>query len=117
MAVTQYPAQVPQVVPVHQHDVVIILVVARRHLAGVFAAAVDAVGIQHAPRRRVHGITDFFGARRGTCHLKAIDSLTRELMLHDEFRHGASTDVAVANEENFHLFHGGKYSQSGLTFY
>jgi len=63
----EYPAEVPQVVLVHQYDAVVVLVVGVCHLACGFAAAVDVVACEHAPCGRIDGVADFFGACRGGC--------------------------------------------------
>ena len=56
----QTPAQVAQIVTVHEHNVVVILVVARRHLACRFPGAINPVRGKHAASRRVNGVPNFF---------------------------------------------------------
>ena len=66
----QNPAEIPQVILIHEHDVVVMVVVSDGHLSGRFSATVDSVTGEHAPCRRVHRISDFFGACRCRCYLE-----------------------------------------------
>jgi hypothetical protein len=76
-----------------------------RHLSRGFAAAINAVGVQHALGGRVDRIPNLFGAGRGARNFKIGGLRCRQFLLHQAFHnelgHGASANVAVAYKKDF----------------
>ena len=98
----QDASQVPQVVLVHQHDVVKRVEVAGGHLSSRFPADIDFVFGKNLSRWRIDGVSDFLGACR--CAFDEEFVLPTGFLdepFHDKFRNRAAADISVADEENF----------------
>ena len=85
--------------PVHTHQQIEGLVVLPGELPGCFPLAADAVLRQLPQGGRVHGVSQLFPAGGRRLYVKRLlqPGLAHQVF-HDEFRHGAAADVAVADE-------------------
>ena len=91
---------------VHEDDIVVVLVLFAGHLMGVVPFAGDAVFIQHALCRRIDRVADLLCGHRRRGDFKPVrDAFAPHHVFHDELRHRASADVAVADKKNLgHTF-------------
>ena len=80
----QNPTEIPQVILIHEHDVIVMIVVGDGHLACRFSATVDAMTGEHASCGRVHRISYFFGASISSV-LVAADAISKSAAVNAVF--------------------------------
>lgn len=97
--------------PVHADQVIVLVIICPGQLHRPLALAADSMLRQLFSGWRIdrvtHPVPDFLGAGSGRGDGELVGEIgLGEQVFHDELGHGASTDVAVADEKYFyHIFY------------